>query len=101
MNRSIQRFSLVLCTLLLFTFSSCSKGTSDQLTIGHPACLSGKYAKAGEQAVGEEGFPAGEDLGMRVAGRGMQMSEVVIEIITTRLSEEDSECQEREMAGVE
>ncbi|HDM10424.1 MAG: amino acid ABC transporter substrate-binding protein [Deltaproteobacteria bacterium] len=35
----------------LFVFSSGAHAAS-KIVIGHPACLSGKYAKAGEQAVG-------------------------------------------------
>ncbi|MDY6881133.1 MAG: amino acid ABC transporter substrate-binding protein [Desulfatiglans sp.] len=37
---------------LLSGFSIVEAKSSDTIVIGHPACLSGKYAKAGEQAVG-------------------------------------------------
>ena len=33
-------------------FASYALAVPDQIVIGHPACLSGRYAKAGEQAVG-------------------------------------------------
>lgn len=39
-----------LCLVLLFTASNAF--AADRIVIGHPACLSGKYAKAGEQAIG-------------------------------------------------
>lgn len=43
---------ITLATLSLFAFSFAQTAFSaDTLVIGHPACLSGKYAKAGEQAV--------------------------------------------------
>ena len=35
-----------------FLFPMYAFGAKDKIVIGHPACLSGKYAKAGEQAVG-------------------------------------------------
>jgi len=35
-----------------FTVHSALAETKDKIVIGHPACLSGQYAKAGEQAVG-------------------------------------------------
>ncbi len=38
--------------LLLSNLTPVSAGSRDKIVIGHPACLSGKYAKAGEQAVG-------------------------------------------------
>ena len=37
---------------LAFLFPMYAFGAKDKVVIGHPACLSGKYAKAGEQAVG-------------------------------------------------
>ena len=40
-----------LSSLLLATFPSVAS-TAEKVVIGHPACLSGKYAKAGEQALG-------------------------------------------------
>ena len=48
------RFSLIaisLVVILVFIFSS-SLWAASKIVIGHPACLSGKYAKAGEQALG-------------------------------------------------
>jgi branched-chain amino acid transport system substrate-binding protein len=41
-----------LVSLLAILFSTHALALSDKIVIGHPACLSGKYAKAGEQAVG-------------------------------------------------
>ena len=41
-----------LVSLLAILFSTHALAVSDKIVIGHPACLSGKYAKAGEQAVG-------------------------------------------------
>lgn len=41
-----------LVTVLAILFSTHALAASDKIVIGHPACLSGKYAKAGEQAVG-------------------------------------------------
>ena len=38
--------------LLCFLFAASPVQAADSIVIGHPACLSGKYAKAGEQAVG-------------------------------------------------
>jgi branched-chain amino acid transport system substrate-binding protein len=38
--------------LLCFLFAASPVHAADSIVIGHPACLSGKYAKAGEQAVG-------------------------------------------------
>lgn len=52
MKHSAWRFSMVLGVVLLFTLGTSLAGAADKITIGHPACLSGKYAKAGEQAVG-------------------------------------------------
>ncbi len=45
----------VLCvTMFMFVIAIGSgfAAAADEIVIGHPACLSGKYAKAGEQAVG-------------------------------------------------
>lgn len=33
-------------------FSLAEAKSAGKIVIGHPACLSGKYAKAGEQAIG-------------------------------------------------
>lgn len=45
---------IIFLTILTFIISGINvfAGTADEISIGHPACLSGKYAKAGEQAVG-------------------------------------------------
>ncbi len=47
-------FLRVSLALALFGFVVAGSGSAlaDSIVIGHPACLSGKYAKAGEQAVG-------------------------------------------------
>ncbi|MFO7986929.1 MAG: amino acid ABC transporter substrate-binding protein [Desulfatiglandaceae bacterium] len=46
--------SFALSVLFMFVFAGVSfaGAAPDKIVIGHPACLSGKYAKAGEQAVG-------------------------------------------------
>jgi branched-chain amino acid transport system substrate-binding protein len=41
-------FTVALCFMLGVSLSM----AADKIVIGHPACLSGKYAKAGEQALG-------------------------------------------------
>ena len=43
--------SAVLFAFLLAAYPSTGE-TAEGIVIGHPACLSGKYAKAGEQALG-------------------------------------------------
>jgi len=50
-RRSIWIVALVLVGFLLAAFPSVG-ATVEKIVIGHPACLSGKYAKAGEQALG-------------------------------------------------
>ena len=50
-------FKSLALILFLFIFLAASLNIaeakrSENVVIGHPACLSGKYAKAGEQAVG-------------------------------------------------
>ncbi len=46
------------CTIIFFSIFCFISVTftgvmaADKILIGHPACLSGKYAKAGEQAIG-------------------------------------------------
>ncbi|MGD8373015.1 MAG: hypothetical protein PVI19_15810, partial [Syntrophobacterales bacterium] len=42
--------SLVAALTLLFAVDA--QAAPKKVVIGHPACLSGKYAKAGEQALG-------------------------------------------------
>ena len=37
--------------LLAIVLGQAPTQAADEVSIGHPACLSGKYAKAGEQAV--------------------------------------------------
>lgn len=53
MTRSTMQ-KIIFLTVIAFFMSGLSvlAGTPDKIVIGHPACLSGKYAKAGEQAVG-------------------------------------------------
>jgi len=52
MKPSMLRAGLI--SLILFGFMAAPgvAAAADKIVIGHPACLSGKYAKAGEQAVG-------------------------------------------------
>jgi branched-chain amino acid transport system substrate-binding protein len=52
MNRRIIVFFSVVAAVCLFFTLPVSAGTQGKIVIGHPACLSGKYAKAGEQATG-------------------------------------------------
>lgn len=54
MRSPVMRLLLFLCLFGFFLPGSSLSQTDspDKLVIGHPACLSGKYAKAGEQAVG-------------------------------------------------
>ena len=49
-----KKFLVCLCvvSILSFIFSTSILAAPKRIVIGHPACLSGKYAKAGEQAVG-------------------------------------------------
>ena len=49
----MKRFTIAI-TFMLFCMGIMlgSASAADKVVIGHPACLSGKYAKAGEQAVG-------------------------------------------------
>lgn len=51
MTRSVRHLFLFAGAFFLLVISGCSRSATDQIIIGHPACLSGKYAKAGEQAV--------------------------------------------------
>lgn len=50
----MKRSMLAVFVVLAFLFAGVSfaGAAPDKIVIGHPACLSGKYAKAGEQAVG-------------------------------------------------
>jgi branched-chain amino acid transport system substrate-binding protein len=60
-NKGVSKI-MVLVTIFAFLFASpglvaaqkapAAKKAPDKIVIGHPACLSGKYAKAGEQAMG-------------------------------------------------
>ncbi|MGM0426709.1 MAG: amino acid ABC transporter substrate-binding protein [Thermodesulfobacteriota bacterium] len=45
-------FALLVLFMFVFAGVSFAGAAPDKIVIGHPACLSGKYAKAGEQAVG-------------------------------------------------
>ena len=51
MKKQITLLSLILILITLFFVTGQAMAAS-KIVIGHPACLSGKYAKAGEQAVG-------------------------------------------------
>jgi branched-chain amino acid transport system substrate-binding protein len=50
-GKSVFLFLAVAAVSLAF-LSAGTAGAADKLVLGHPACLSGKYAKAGEQALG-------------------------------------------------
>jgi len=53
MKKSKVLIGLVLAVAFIFIFgASMSMAAPKKIVIGHPACLSGKYAKAGEQAIG-------------------------------------------------
>ncbi len=55
MKRKYFKTLFIIFTLFLFIVSGYANAAArspDKIQIGHPACLSGKYAKAGEQAVG-------------------------------------------------
>jgi len=53
MRSNSLRMFMVLAAAFAFFFTATSLvGAADKVLIGHSACLSGKYAKAGEQAVG-------------------------------------------------
>lgn len=45
-------FAVLVLFMFVFAGVSFAGAAPDKIVIGHPACLSGKYAKAGEQAVG-------------------------------------------------
>ncbi|MCF8120496.1 MAG: amino acid ABC transporter substrate-binding protein [Deltaproteobacteria bacterium] len=45
-------FAILVLFMFVFAGVSFAGAAPDKIVIGHPACLSGKYAKAGEQAVG-------------------------------------------------
>ncbi|MCF8028305.1 MAG: amino acid ABC transporter substrate-binding protein [Desulfobacteraceae bacterium] len=49
---SLKPFVFLIVCLFFFLPASAFAAPPDEIVIGHPACLSGKYAKAGEQAVG-------------------------------------------------
>ena len=44
--------ALIFMTVFGLVFATNAFAASAKIVIGHPACLSGKYAKAGEQAIG-------------------------------------------------
>jgi len=49
----MKRYSVLFFAILCFTtLIWLEASAADKIVIGHPACLSGKYAKAGEQAIG-------------------------------------------------
>lgn len=43
---------VILVAVSVFWLSTNTFGAADTIVIGHQVCLSGKYAKAGEQAIG-------------------------------------------------
>jgi len=53
MKSNSLRMFMIFAAAFVFLFTTNGlAGAVDKIVIGHPACLSGKYAKAGEQAVG-------------------------------------------------
>jgi branched-chain amino acid transport system substrate-binding protein len=53
--KNLIKLLLVIISLSCFIFTGFSipeAKSADKIVIGHPACLSGKYTKAGEQAIG-------------------------------------------------
>ena len=52
MKKSKFLIGLALAVALSFSLGVSLSMAADKISIGHPACLSGKYAKAGEQALG-------------------------------------------------
>jgi branched-chain amino acid transport system substrate-binding protein len=53
MKSNVLRMFMVSAAVFVLIFTTTGlAGAADKLVIGHSACLSGKYAKAGEQAVG-------------------------------------------------
>ena len=50
-NRYFVVFICLVASLTL-VFAADAMAAQDKIVIGHPACLSGKYSKAGEQALG-------------------------------------------------
>ncbi len=52
MKRSKLLIALVFTVALCFMLGVSLSMAADKIVIGHPACLSGKYAKAGQQALG-------------------------------------------------
>ena len=52
MKRSYLVWIICIMAALALSVSTPAFAAQDKIVIGHPACLSGKYAKAGEQALG-------------------------------------------------
>jgi branched-chain amino acid transport system substrate-binding protein len=53
MNRKMLLLSVLMFAVVIVAAPACEKTKApEKIVIGHPACLSGSYAKAGEQAVG-------------------------------------------------
>jgi branched-chain amino acid transport system substrate-binding protein len=52
MKRNYLRATIFVTAFGLLLATSAFAAPADKLVVGHPACLSGKYAKAGEQAIG-------------------------------------------------
>jgi branched-chain amino acid transport system substrate-binding protein len=49
----MKKYAIIFFSILCFTgVMLTATSAADKIVIGHPACLSGKYAKAGEQAIG-------------------------------------------------
>jgi branched-chain amino acid transport system substrate-binding protein len=69
---------ILFSAIILIGFIFTGVSAADEVTIGHPACLSGSYAKAGEQAVG--GIKAIIDWvnstygGIKVGGKNYQIN---------------------------
>jgi branched-chain amino acid transport system substrate-binding protein len=75
----MKKLTLILFTTLCFTALILTGAwATDKIVIGHPACLSGKYAKAGEQAIG--GIKASIDWvnksygGVKIGGKKVPLS---------------------------
>jgi len=52
MKRNYFKTAIIFIAIVGFFISANALAAPKKLVIGHPACLSGKYAKAGEQAIG-------------------------------------------------
>jgi len=52
MKKNYLKMAIIFLAIVGFFVSANALAAPKRLVIGHPACLSGKYAKAGEQAIG-------------------------------------------------